>query len=90
MIPTNRVTPHPGDILNEEFIASGEISIERLAAFLAEDVGYAKELLKGKISVSDGMAARISMLTGVSAQFWMNLQRDYDFTSKREAINHEN
>ncbi len=89
MIPTNRVTTHPGIILNEDLVKVGQTSVIELTQVLGIDPWRVKQILKGKQPITDYMADCLDRHFGISSTFWTNLQRDYDLTSKRMAITNE-
>jgi len=74
---------HPGEILHLEFLEPMNIS----AYCLSKDIGVTqtriREILSGKRSITADTALRLSRYFGNSAQFWLNLQTQYDL---RQAI----
>jgi addiction module HigA family antidote len=74
---------HPGEILQIEFLQPLNITPYRLS----KDIGVAQtrisEILSGKRSITADTALRLSRYFGNSAQFWLNLQTQYDL---RQAI----
>lgn len=69
---------HPGEILQLEFLEPLNITPYRLS----KDIGVAQtrisEILSGKRSITADTALRLSRYFGNSAQFWLNLQTQYD------------
>ncbi len=69
---------HPGEILQLEFLEPLSITPYRLS----KDIGVAQtrisKILSGKRSVTADTALRLSRYFGNSAQFWLNLQTQYD------------
>ena len=69
---------HPGEILEIEFLEALNITPYRLS----KDIGVAQtrisEILSGKRSITADTALRLSRYFGNSAQFWLNLQTQYD------------
>jgi antitoxin HigA-1 len=69
---------HPGEILQLEFLEPLQITPYRLS----KDIGVAQtrisEILFGKRSITADTALRLSRYFGNSAQFWLNLQGQYD------------
>jgi antitoxin HigA-1 len=69
---------HPGEILRLEFLEPLDITPYRLS----KDIGVAQtrisEILAEKRSITADTALRLSRYFGNSAQFWMNLQTQYD------------
>jgi antitoxin HigA-1 len=77
---------HPGEILRTEFLEPLNISPTELARRLKVDEPIVKELITEKRSVDIELAYRLFYCFGVSAQFWLNFQRDYDLeTYPRQA-----
>lgn len=69
---------HPGEILLLEFLEPLRITPYRLS----KDIGVAQtrisEILSGQRSITADTAWRLSRYFGNSAQFWLNLQTQYD------------
>ena len=71
---------HPGRILRRELTARG-LSANRLALELGVPSGRVTDILNAKRSVSADTALRLARYFGNSAQFWVNLQSQYDLAS---------
>jgi addiction module HigA family antidote len=69
---------HPGDILFTEFLEPMGLTSYRLAKELGVPLPRVYDIVKGKRSVSADTALRLGAFFGLPAQFWMNLQNDYD------------
>ncbi len=72
-----RIPTHPGEILREEMGVRG-LSANRLSLDLGVPSGRVVEILNGKRGISPDTALRLGRYFGNSAQFWMNLQVQYD------------
>jgi addiction module HigA family antidote len=83
MLPENRVTTHPGEILKEEFLEPLAITQVAFAKHLEIPVQRVNEIVRGKRGITPETAWLFSQALGTSPQFWMNLQNAYDLTSKR-------
>ena len=72
---------HPGEILLKEFLEPMGLTRYRLA----KDVSLPRinEIVHGKRSISADTALRLGTYFGLPAQFWMNLQADYDLRVAR-------
>lgn len=70
--------PHPGEILQEEFLAPLEISRYKLAKAIDVPQTRIGEIIAGRRSVSADTALRLAKFFGTSESFWMNLQVGYD------------
>jgi addiction module HigA family antidote len=68
---------HPGEILREELTERG-LSANAFAAKLKVPTNRITEILAGRRSISAETALRLGRFFGTSAQFWMNLQTNYD------------
>jgi addiction module HigA family antidote len=67
---------HPGEILKTEFMDPMKITAYRLARDL--DFPGMYEIVRGKRAITADTALRLGKYFGLPAQFWMNLQADYD------------
>ncbi|KAB5607566.1 HigA family addiction module antitoxin [Bifidobacterium jacchi] len=68
----------PGQILDEEFLQPLNISRYRLAKTIGVSETAIGEIIHGKRRISTAMAWRLSKAFGTTAEFWSNLQTDYD------------
>ena len=78
-----RVTTHPGEILNEEFLKPLGMSVNALALALRVPATRIGAIVKGERSVTADTALRLARFFGTSPEFWMNLQAMYDLTKAR-------
>lgn len=69
---------HPGEILLEEFIKPLGISQYRLAKDINVSQMKISEIVNKKRRVTVDTALRLSKYFGVSPEFWMGIQNDYD------------
>ena len=83
MLPENRVTTHPGEILKEDFLEPMEMTQVALAKYLEIPVQRVNEIVRGKRGITPQTAWLFSQAFGTTPQFWMNLQNAYDLTSNR-------
>jgi addiction module HigA family antidote len=67
---------HPGEILKTEFMEPMGLSAYELAKSLNFPGIY--EVVRGDRSISADTAIRLGRYFGLPAQFWLNLQNDYD------------
>lgn len=67
---------HPGDILKTEFMEPMGLSTYALAKALLFPGIY--EIVRGDRAISADTAVRLGKYFGLPAQFWLNLQNDYD------------
>ncbi len=74
---------HPGEILMEEFLKPYGLSQNRIARDMGVPPRRINEIVLGKRSVSADTALRLARYFGVSENFWMGLQADYDLEETR-------
>jgi addiction module HigA family antidote len=79
----NRVTTHPGEILDEEFLRPLGMSVNALAMALRVPATRIGAIVKGERSVTADTALRLARFFATSPEFWMNLQAMYDLTKAR-------
>ena len=79
----NRVTAHPGEVLNEEFLKPLGISVNALAIALRIPATRIGAIVKGERAVTADTALRLARFYGTSPEFWMNLQAMHDLTKAR-------
>jgi antitoxin HigA-1 len=70
------IAAHPGEILRTEFMEPLGISAYELAKAL-HFVGI-YEIVREQRAISADVALRLGKYFGMTPQFWMNLQADYD------------
>ena len=68
---------HPGRLLKRELKAR-KISASRLALDLGVPSGRITDILNGRRSISADTAVRLGCYFGSRAQFWLDLQSQYD------------
>ena len=76
----------PGEVLREDFMEPLDISINQLARDLAVPPNRVSEIVNGKRSISADTALRLQRYFGVEAQFWLNLQTEYDLRMMKRKI----
>ena len=68
----------PGEILREDFMDQLGISINKLSRDLSVPPNRISEIVNGKRAITADTALRLQRYFGVEAQFWLNLQTEYD------------
>jgi len=74
---------HPGEILADE-LAELNISPTELARELYVPANRISQLIAGKRAMTADTALRLEKWLGVSAAFWMNLQKRYELDIARD------
>ncbi|MCI5122573.1 MAG: addiction module antidote protein, HigA family [Candidatus Electrothrix sp. AUS4] len=77
-LPKKRPPTHPGEMLAEEFLKPLALTRTELSRHL--DIPYSRlnNIIKGKSAVTPDTALRLSQVVGMSADFWLGLQQDWD------------
>lgn len=78
--------PHPGEILLEEFLKPMGITQYRLAKEIGVPQRRIGEIVAGKRSVTADTGLRLSRFFGMSDDFWIGLQMDYDAANAKDSL----
>ncbi len=78
--------PHPGEILLEEFLKPMGITQYRLAKEIGVPQRRIGEIVAGMRSVTADTGLRFSRFFGMSENFWIGLQLDYDAALVRDSL----
>ncbi len=76
---------HPGEHIKEDFLDPLGITPYRLAKKLGVPVTRITRIINGQTRISVDTAMRLSRFFGNSAQFWLNLQSDYELQVAEDA-----
>jgi addiction module HigA family antidote len=77
-LPTNRPPTHSGEMLLEKFLRPLGISQSAFAVQLGVSFPRLNAVIHAKGAVTPDTALRLAQVTGMSADFWHGLQRDWD------------
>lgn len=77
-LPTHRPPTHLGEMLLEEFLKPLGITQSAFAVRLGVSFPRLNEVINAKRSVTPDTALRLARVTGMSADFWLGLQQDWD------------
>ncbi len=69
---------HPGEILFTEFMQPMGLTAYRLAKEIRVPAPRIGDIVHGKRSISADTALRLALYFRLPAQFWLNLQNEYD------------
>jgi len=76
----------PGEILREDFMEPLGISINQLSRDLVVPPNRISEIVNGKRAITADTALRLQRYFKVEAQFWLNLQSEYDLRIMKRKI----
>jgi antitoxin HigA-1 len=77
-LPAHRPPTHPGEMILEEFLKPLDLTQAELARRLGVSYPRLNEIVKGRRSVTPDTALRLSRVLGMSPDFWLGLQQDWD------------
>ncbi len=77
---------HPGEILLENFLKPLNLSQNRLAIEISVPARRINEIVHGNRRVTADTAMRLSRYFGMTPQYWMGLQADYDLDSAQDKL----
>jgi len=80
----SRAPVHPGEMLREEFMKPLGISINGLALELHVPVTRISEIVNQRRGITADTALRLARHFGTSADFWMNIQKEYELILTRQ------
>ena len=88
MLPKKRKPTHPGEMLLKEFLEPRGISQAEFARHLGWTYARLNEIINGRRGVTASSALTFADAFEMEAEFWMNLQRDWDLWQELENHNH--
>ena len=77
--------PHPGEILQEEFLEPLGMSQNALAQAIGVPSNRINELVRGRRGVTADTDLRLARYFGLSEGYWLRLQNIYDMMEARRA-----
>jgi antitoxin HigA-1 len=77
-LPSERPPTHPGEMLLEEFLKPLGVTQSAFAVRLGVSFPRLNEIIRGRRSVTTDTALRLARVLGMSADFWLGLQVDWD------------
>ena len=87
MIPKNRISTHPGEILLKEFLEPMNLSQKSFSEQIHISFQRINELVNGKRGITPESSKLLSKSLKTSPEFWMNLQSCYDLSKiNREVL----
>jgi HTH-type transcriptional regulator/antitoxin HigA len=73
---------HPGEVLEMEIMARG-LTKSKFAMDIKMYPSHISDILKGKRNMTEEIALKIENILGISAEFWMRLQVEYNISILR-------
>lgn len=83
---TERLTPiHPGEFLREDFLRPFDLSSSKLAIALRIPATRILEIVHERRGITADTALRLGRYFGTTAEFWMNMQQQYELAMAEKA-----
>lgn len=79
------VVTHPGVFLQTEFLEPHGLTANALANAMHVPANRITAIIKGQRGITADSALRLARFFGTSAEFWVNLQKDYELRVARAA-----
>jgi addiction module HigA family antidote len=84
----SRIPIHPGEVLKEE-LEEIELSAEALSRDIHVPANRIRQIIAGKRAVTADTALRLGHWFGMSADFWLNLQKSYELRAAAQKVGKE-
>ena len=81
---------HPGKILKTGYIDELHLSVAEGALKLGVSRKTIYDIINGKASITPAMALKIAKAFNSDAQFWLDLQTQYDLWQAKQTTNLDN
>jgi addiction module HigA family antidote len=78
--------PHPGEILQEEFLAPFGVTQYRLSKDTGISESHVSKIVRGTAGITANTAVRLARYFGNSAEFWLGLQDAHDLAEARSSV----
>lgn len=78
---------HPGEILREMFIKEHNLTITEVAKGLGVARANLSAIVNEHAGISPELAIKLSEAFGNTAQFWINLQKNYELWHAERKVN---
>lgn len=87
LIRSNKLpVKHPGVVFYERCLKAHGIEKKTAAQYLHMSAKQVYEFTNGRSSVSTKLALKLCKATGISAEFWLNLQHMHDLYMARDEV----
>lgn len=87
MVRRNLPPSHPGEILREMFIKEHQLTITEVAKGLKIARANLSAIVNERAGISPELAVKLSEAFGNTAQFWINLQKNYELWHAEKNVN---
>ena len=81
---------HPRKVLKEIYLKDYDLTVTAFALKIGVSRNAASELINSRSGVSADMALKLEKAFKVPAQYWLDLQTQYDLWNARQRVNLDN
>lgn len=81
---------HPGKLLKQVYLPDYKLSVTAFALKIGVSRNSASELINCRCGVSPTMALKLEKAFNVPADFWLDMQTQYDLWQARLVVNLDN
>lgn len=74
---------HPGTLIKDELIEKGDTTQKDLAGYLGITPSYLSEVINAKRAINASLAIGLEEVFGISAEYWLRFQAQYDLDMLR-------
>ena len=78
--------PHPGEFIQEVYLAPNNLSARELSSKLGVAASTLNRILNGASGISPEMALRLSKALGRSPESWLTMQDSYDLWQAKQVV----
>lgn len=78
--------PHPGEILQEEFLEPLKLSQNALAQAIGVPANRINEIIRGRRGITADTDLRLARFFKLSEGYWLRLQNTYDMMQARREV----
>lgn len=78
---------HPGEVLEMEILSRG-LTKSKFAMDIKMYPSHMSDILRGKRNITEEIALKLENILGISAEFWMRLQVEYNISLLRTKMIH--
>lgn len=78
--------PHPGEILQEEFLEPLKLSQNALAQAIGVPANRINEIIRGRRGITADTDLRLARFFNLSEGYWLRLQNTYDMMEARREV----
>ena len=78
---------HPGEILREDYIKKRGLTVTEVAKGIGIARANLSAIVNERAGISPELAVKLSKAFGNTAQFWINLQKNYELWHAERKVN---